>query len=210
MHTLNMKVEETMETIENQTANRKRQPEEGSQSVNLLRLGKDVVNSLARLFCKMALKLKLKEIGSSIRCEGKINISGTRNIKIGNGCYFNKNVQLQTEGRGYIHLGENVKIGRKVSIISSFNITIEDNSYLGDDVVIQDIYSESEKVVFQKDGKSVYIGKDVWIGKGTKIHAGVTIGHGSTISANSTVTRSIPPRVIAGGSPAGIIKENGA
>jgi len=209
MHAMTIKVGETMETIENQKQSRTTKQKNTNQPTMFVRWGKDLVRSVARSFCYMALKLKLKDIGSSIYCEGKISIAGTKNIKIGNGCYFGKNVQLQTGGRGYIHLGEKVKIEQKVILNSTFNITVEDNTYIGEGVVIKDMYSDSEKEVSQKEGKPVYIGKDVWIGKGTQIHAGVTIGHGCTISANSVVLHSIPPRVIAGGSPAKVIKENG-
>jgi acetyltransferase-like isoleucine patch superfamily enzyme len=203
-----MKVGEIMETKENKKVDRDEQKNEINNTRLPLRFLMSQFRSLSRSLCYLALKLKSKEIGSSIRCEGKLKISGTKNIKIGNRCHFDKHVELHTEGRGYIHLGENVKIGRNVSIFSSFNITVEDNTYIGDGVVFRDTFSESEKEVAQKEGRSVYIGKDVWIGKGTQIHAGVTIGHGATVSANSVVLRSIPPKVIAGGSPAKVIKEN--
>ena len=209
MDAITINVGEVMETKENQKQSRTMERKNLNQSIILVRWSKDLARSIARSFCYMALKLKLKEIGSSIHCDGKISITGTKNIKIGNGCFFGKNVQLQTRGRGYIHLGEKVKIGKSVILNSFFNITVEDNTYIGEGVVIQDLHSESEKELSQKEGKPIYIGKDVWIGKGAQIHAGVTIGHGCTISANSVVLHSIPPRVIAGGSPAKVIKENG-
>ena len=45
--------------------------------------GKQFISMISRRFCLTALKFKLKEIGSSVRCEGKIKVSGTKNIKIG-------------------------------------------------------------------------------------------------------------------------------
>lgn len=53
----------------------------------------------------------------------------------------------------------------------------------------------------------VIIGDDVFIGARAIILKGVTIGDGAVIGAGSVVTKSIPPRVIAAGNPARIIKE---
>jgi virginiamycin A acetyltransferase len=48
------------------------------------------------------------------------------------------------------------------------------------------------------------IGADCWIGAGAIIMA--AIGEGATIGAGSVVTRPIPPRSVAVGNPAGVIK----
>ncbi len=53
------------------------------------------------------------------------------------------------------------------------------------------------------------IGDGVWVGGGSIILPGVTIGEGSTIGAGSVVTRSIPERVVAAGSPCRVIRELG-
>ncbi len=46
-----------------------------------------------------------------------------------------------------------------------------------------------------------------WIGGGAVLCPGVTIGRDTVIGAGSVVTRSIPPRVVAAGNPARIIRE---
>ena len=52
----------------------------------------------------------------------------------------------------------------------------------------------------------VYIEDNVWIGAGCLILKGVTIGRDSVIAAGSVVTKSIPPGVVAGGSPARVLR----
>lgn len=52
----------------------------------------------------------------------------------------------------------------------------------------------------------VTIGNDVWIGGGTIILPGVTVGDGTTIGAGSVVSRSIPPRSLAVGSPCRVVR----
>jgi acetyltransferase-like isoleucine patch superfamily enzyme len=202
-----MKVGELMTQAESMRNSEKKPGINSGGAYSLLDGSKKIVKMISRKFCITALKFRLKEIGSSVRCEGKIKITGTRNIKIGDKCKFDKNVQLSTEGRGYIHIGANVKIGKGVKIVSHSNVTIEDNTHLGDYTTIRDSITNNGDGQTQNGSKPVYIGKDAWIGKGTRIHAGITIGNGSTIAANSVVTRSIPPGVIAGGTPAKVIMD---
>lgn len=52
----------------------------------------------------------------------------------------------------------------------------------------------------------ITIGSHCWIGAGTLIVGGVTIGDGTTVGAGSVVTKSLPPRVLAAGNPAKIIR----
>jgi acetyltransferase-like isoleucine patch superfamily enzyme len=51
------------------------------------------------------------------------------------------------------------------------------------------------------------IGDNCWLGANVVVTTGVTIGERCVIGANSVVTRDIPPRSIAAGSPAKVIKQ---
>lgn len=53
----------------------------------------------------------------------------------------------------------------------------------------------------------IKIGHGCWIGQNVVILPGVEVGELSIIGANSVVTRNIPARTIAAGSPARVIKE---
>lgn len=54
----------------------------------------------------------------------------------------------------------------------------------------------------------VMIGNHVWIGLGVIILKGVKIGDGAVIAAGAVVTHDVPPRCVAAGNPAKVIKEN--
>jgi acetyltransferase-like isoleucine patch superfamily enzyme len=51
------------------------------------------------------------------------------------------------------------------------------------------------------------VGDNVWCGANVAITSGVTVGERCVIGANSVVTMDLPPRVIAAGVPARILRE---
>ncbi len=53
----------------------------------------------------------------------------------------------------------------------------------------------------------VVIEDNVWLGANVVVLKGVTIGRNTVVAAGSVVTKSLPPNVVAGGSPAKVIKE---
>lgn len=52
----------------------------------------------------------------------------------------------------------------------------------------------------------ITIGDNVWLGGGVIVCPGVTIGADTVVGAGSVVTRDLPPRVLAVGSPARVIR----
>ena len=56
----------------------------------------------------------------------------------------------------------------------------------------------------------VRIENDVWLPWRVTILAGTTVGRGSIVMAGSVVSKSVPADVIAGGSPAKVLKERGS
>lgn len=101
-------------------------------------------------------------------------------------------------GSGYINRNSKIKC---------FN-TIE----IGEDVAISENCTlwDSDVHTMQKNytKKPIRIGNHVWIGTNCVILKGVTIGDGAVIAAGSVVNKDIPPRVLAAGVPAKVIKEN--
>lgn len=52
----------------------------------------------------------------------------------------------------------------------------------------------------------ITIGDNVWLGGGVIVCPGVTIGADTVVGAGSVVTRDLPPRVLAIGSPARVVR----
>ena len=56
-------------------------------------------------------------------------------------------------------------------------------------------------------GRAITIGARCWLGGGVIVCPGVSIGEDTIIGAGSVVVRDLPPRVIAAGNPARVVRE---
>lgn len=113
-----------------------------------------------------------------------------------------ENVQIND----YVHISalEEVRIGNNVLIAG--NVYISDNShgFYGYNDCCSSPYTPPKERDYTI--KPVKIGDNVWIGEGVIVLPGVSIGFGSIIGAHAVVTRDIPEKCIAVGSPAKVIK----
>jgi len=110
-----------------------------------------------------------------------------------------------------VNIGENVMIGLKVTLDHSYPemIFIEDNvSLAGNNYILthSNPYPHYSKV-FESYVAPVYIKEGAWLGIGAMVLPEVTVGEFSVIAAGSVVTKTIPPKVIAGGMPAKVLKD---
>jgi acetyltransferase-like isoleucine patch superfamily enzyme len=110
------------------------------------------------------------------------------NLVIGESCYFNFNVLLDTTG--LITIGDGVTFGHNIKVITSNHEMSHAENRAGDLIALP-----------------VTIGSGCWIGADVTILPGVTIGNGVVIAAGAVVTKSMPDNVLIGGVPAKVIKE---
>ena len=112
-----------------------------------------------------------------------------------------------------IIIGNRVTSSGSLYIAAAEKVIIEDDVMFAPNVFISDCthgYTNAE-VPYKYQGlvdiKPVIIKRGSWIGKNAVILPGVTIGELTIIGANSVVTRNVPDRCIAAGSPAKVIKK---
>jgi acetyltransferase-like isoleucine patch superfamily enzyme len=110
-----------------------------------------------------------------------------------------------------LRIGNNVGISGS-TISSTTSIFIGDNVLIGSGCLITDSDAhplhDSERSDPKKIGTHpIHIGNNVFIGARATILKGVTLGEGCVIGAGSVVTTSIPPRCVAAGNPAKVIRE---
>lgn len=109
--------------------------------------------------------------------------------------------------------GKNTQLGKRVFINAGCRFQDQGGIRIGDDVLVghncviatlnhaQDPDRRADLIP-----SPVHIGNKVWIGANVTILPGVTIGEGAIIAAGAVVNKDVPPRTVAGGVPAKVLK----
>jgi len=169
----------------------------------------------------------------AVTVRGRIRVRGPAIIEVVKGASLtiNNNVTLDSKNRGYhinmhspvkiiadrtgaaIVIGENTKIHG--ACIHAYNsVTIGKNCLIAANTQIIDgnghdlsFPNVHDRINTTGDSKPIVIEDNVWIGANCIILPGVSIAKGSVIAAGSVVTKDIAPYVVAGGTPAKVIKD---
>ncbi len=110
---------------------------------------------------------------------------------------------------GTLELGESAFINYGCSIAANLLVRIGPMCSLGTHVIIMDNdfhQIDPERRNERPESRPIILEENVWVGARAIILRGVTIGAGSVIAAGSVVTRDVPPRVVAAGMPARVIR----
>lgn len=147
---------------------------------------------------------------------GKNYMAISEGFTTGVGC----RLEAYPEGENKVlHIGRNVQINDYVHISAMENVSIGDNVLIASKVFISDLNHGSYGAGDIHDSpntppnerklyaKPVIIEENVWLGEFVSVLAGVTIGKGTIVGANSVVSKSLPPYVIAVGTPAKPVKK---
>lgn len=130
-------------------------------------------------------------------------------------------------------VGRNVHLCPGYKITSPHNVTIGDNTWAGNNLLIRaeggvtigsgvvlssnveiwtsnHNYDSEDLSTIPYDTrmklKHVTIGDNVWVGTRVLFVPGVTVGEGAVIGMGSVVTKDVPPYAVVGGNPAKVIK----
>jgi len=116
-------------------------------------------------------------------------------------------IELVTYTSGRIEIGSHTFINYGSSIAARDSVKIGAHCLLGHYTFVMD--NNQHDVVRHWElplSGPVVIEDHVWIGSKAVILPGVRIGSRSTIGAGSIVTRDIPPRCLAAGNPARVLR----
>jgi acetyltransferase-like isoleucine patch superfamily enzyme len=126
--------------------------------------------------------------------------------------------EVKRIGSGVQTFEPNLVIGNRVTATGALQISALDSIIIDDDVmfaanvfICDGFHGYESTAIPYKDQPMtkvapIRIGKGCWVGQNVIVMPGVVIGEMSIIGANSVITKSIPPRSIAVGSPARVIK----
>jgi maltose O-acetyltransferase len=146
----------------------------------------------------------------SVRLRGRVQLSGGGEVVLGEGVSLNGTVvpiELVTYTSGRIEIGNHTFVNYGSSIAARASVKIGSHCLLGHysfvmdndqhDVVRHTVLPQSDPVIIEDH---------VWIGSKVVILPGVRIGSRAVIGAGSIVTKDVPPRCVAAGNPARVLR----
>jgi maltose O-acetyltransferase len=110
----------------------------------------------------------------------------------------------------HIRLGADCYINTNAIFLDSAEIRVGDHSQIGPGVQVLAADHPREPELRQADielARPVAIGENCWIGAGAILCPGASVGDHSVVGAGSVVTRDIPARVMAAGTPCRVIRD---
>ncbi len=171
------------------------------------------LRNLRNLLFSRAMRRSFMAFGPQSIIEMPLLVHGSRRISIGRGVFVGADSWLHTRGpHALLEIGdgtsmsghcvlsavEHVRLGR--SVLLGRNVYIADHNHgtAARDVPILEQELESIGPVVVED--------NAWLGQHSVILPGVTIGRGAVVGANSVVLHDVPPRTVAVGAPARVVR----
>jgi acetyltransferase-like isoleucine patch superfamily enzyme len=152
-------------------------------------------------------------LGGESVIELPVTIHGASRIVIGDRVYVGPGSWLFTQGEdALLEIGDGtrmsgmcvlsavrtVRLGR--SVLLGRNVYIADHNHGSADPEVPIADQELEKIA------PVTIEDGAWLGQNAVILSGVTVGAGAVVGANSVVLDDVPPRTVAVGAPAKVVR----
>ena len=146
----------------------------------------------------------------SVRLRGRVQLSGCGEVVLGEGVSLNGTVvpiELVTYTSGRVEIGNHTFVNYGSSIAARTSVKIGSHCLLGHYTFVMD--NDQHDVVKHWElpqSEPVIIEDHVWIGSKAVILPGVRIGSRAVIGAGSIVTKDVPPRCVAAGNPARVLR----
>ena len=153
------------------------------------------------------------ELGSRVRVWGKpaITVGGTLRVADRVRIFsIPVRTELAVRAGGTLDIGSQTFINYGCSISAAELVRIGPRCNIGSHVIIMDNDFHSldpEHRLEIPPSAPIILEENVWVGVRVTVLRGVTIGAGSVIAAGSVVTKDVPPRTLAGGLPAKVIRD---
>ncbi len=171
------------------------------------RRGDAVATIRARWFLRRAARL-----GARVRLRGRPVVIARGNLVIGDRVQLVSTVatlELVAERGATLEIGERSLVNFGCSIVAIERVTIGPRALIGPHCMIMDTGFhdvDPERRLDPPTARPITIGENVWLGARVIVMPGVTIGDDSVVGIGSVVTNDIPPRSVAVGVPAKVVK----
>jgi acetyltransferase-like isoleucine patch superfamily enzyme len=133
-------------------------------------------------------------------------------LRIGAGTLLEPGCWITMAPEARVTIGEGCFLNRNTMIAAQSEITIDDHTMFANGCFIGDAehrFDDPETPVpwqgFTSKGP-VRIGANCWFGVNCVVTSGISVGERCVIGANSVITKDLPPRTIAAGAPAKVVR----
>jgi acetyltransferase-like isoleucine patch superfamily enzyme len=111
-------------------------------------------------------------------------------IWVGRGGFIGESCLIR--GQGGVHIGDAVLLAPRVQILA-----------------VNHVFDDRDRPVIEQGitAKGIAVEDGAWIGAGAIVLDGVRVGGGSVIGAGAVVTGDVPPRALAVGTPARVVRQ---
>ncbi len=137
-------------------------------------------------------------------------------LDVGSGTVLEPGVWITAPGDARVRIGAGCFLNLGVMVASLRLVEIGDHCMLANGCFVSDAdhrFDDLGRPVtwqgFTTRGPT-RLGANVWLGANVVVTSGVTIGERCVVGANSVVTRDLPPRSVAAGAPARVLRTIGA
>lgn len=151
------------------------------------------------------------QVGPWTRATGTVFVQNGGTIRIGERVqllsHYARTV-LATFPGGTLEIGDRTVLNYGVDVAATRQVRIGADCLVGTHVIILDNdFHDAADHDRAPEPRPVTIGDGVWIGNRATILPGVSIGEGAVVGAGSVVMSDVPPRTLAMGNPARVIKK---
>jgi acetyltransferase-like isoleucine patch superfamily enzyme len=155
---------------------------------------------------------RANQIGARVRLRGRPAVTARGNLVIGDRVQLVSTVarlELVAEAGATLEIGERSLINFGCSIVALQRVTIGARSLIGPHCMIMDTGFhdvDPERRLQPPIAQPITIGENVWLGARVIVMPGVNIGEDSVVGIGSVVTHDVPPRSVAVGVPARVVR----
>lgn len=164
----------------------------------------------ARVLWSRWLLRRCARVGRLPRVYGKLRLISWGRVTVGDKLLLMGTLvpcELVAQPGGELEIGDNVFINYGVSISAHQRVHIGNRCQIGNwSILMDNDYHATTDAHKPSASAPIILEDEVWLGARVIVLKGVTIGHGAVIGAGSVVTRDVPPRTLAVGAPARVVR----
>lgn len=129
-------------------------------------------------------------------------------VVLGDGCEIDDGVTIAAYGQGAVVLGPHSFVGHHATLAAHQRVEIGRGAFLAELVSVRDHDHRpgSAPTLGEIDVAPVLIGDESWLGAKVTVISGCQVGAGAVIGANAVARGEVPPRSVAVGIPARVVR----